>query len=98
MSTLEDWITEAATALALPSEPIDTALRDDLLAVTRDVAHGVARIAGPLTTYLMGLAVGAGMPRAEAVRIVAALAAAHADDEPEDTGSDRGPGHRHHGG
>jgi hypothetical protein len=98
MSTLEEWIAEAASALELPGEPIDIALRDDLLAVTRDVAHGVARIAGPLTTYLIGLAVGAGMPRDQAVTIVSRLAAAHADDEPEDAGTGRGQGHHHRGG
>lgn len=82
MSTLESWVAEASTALNLPSDSIDTALRDELLDVTRDVAHGVARIAGPLTTYLIGLAVGAGMPRADAVRIVSELAAAHSSDTP----------------
>jgi len=81
MSTLESWIDEVSAALALPPESFDTALRDELLDVTRDVAHGVARVAGPLTTYLVGLAVGAGMPRAEALRTVSELAASHAQDE-----------------
>jgi hypothetical protein len=31
---------------------------DLVLDVARDVAHGVARTAAPLTTYLLGLAVG----------------------------------------
>lgn len=82
MSTLETWVAETSTALNLPPDSIDTALRDELLDVTRDVAHGVARVAGPLTTYLIGLAVGAGMARAEAIRTVSELAAAHADDAP----------------
>lgn len=82
MSTLEAWIKDASAALDLPAESIDTSLRDELLNVTRDVAHGVARVAGPLTTYLIGLAVGAGMPRADAVRIVSALAVAHVGDTP----------------
>lgn len=82
MSTLETWIAESSAALNLPSDSVDTAVRDELLDVTRDVAHGVARIAGPITTYLIGLAVGAGMPRADAIRIVSGLAAAHADDSP----------------
>lgn len=78
MSTLESWTEEAATALNLPADTIDTALRNALLDVTRDAAHGVARIAGPLTTYLIGVAVGAGMSRDEAVKTVGDLAAAHA--------------------
>ncbi|MEO7126342.1 MAG: DUF6457 domain-containing protein [Nakamurella sp.] len=81
MSTLETWIDDTSAALNLPSDTMDVALRDELLDVTRDVAHGVARVAGPLTTYLIGFAVGAGMPRAEAIRIVSELAAAHAGDE-----------------
>ncbi len=80
MSTLDSWIAEASAALRLPPEPIDTPLRDELLDVTRDVAHGVARVAGPLTTYLIGLAVGAGMSHDEAVRTVRALAATRTDD------------------
>lgn len=83
MSTLESWITEASAALSLPPDSFDNPLRDDLLDVTRDVAHGVARVAGPLTTYLIGLAVGAGMPRDEAIRAVKELAAAHAGDTPD---------------
>lgn len=83
MSTLESWLAESATGLGLAADTVDTELRDALLDVTRDVAHGVARIAGPLTTYLIGLAVGAGMPRDEAIATVAKLAAAHGDDAAE---------------
>lgn len=78
MSTLESWIAEASGALNLPPEAFDTPLRDELLDVTRDVAHGVARVAGPLTTYLIGLAVGAGMPRDQAIRAIKDLAGAPA--------------------
>ena len=51
MSTLDDWISRAAGALDLPADSVPTELRDELLDLTRDVAHGVARIAGPLTCY-----------------------------------------------
>ena len=74
MSTLDDWIADAAHALGLPPESVPHDLRDALLDVTRDVAHGVARIAGPLSTYLIGVAVGAGMPPSTAVERVADLA------------------------
>ncbi len=60
MSTLDDWLTEASGALDLPTDAVTTELRDELLDLTRDVAHGVARIAGPLTCYLVGVAVGRG--------------------------------------
>ena len=58
---LDDWLREAAAALGL--ELSDPALLGEdtvtlLLDVTRDVAHGVARPAGPLSTFVLGLAVG----------------------------------------
>lgn len=54
VSTLEDWETAVCMELGL-SEPVD---RDLVLDLARDVAHGVARPAAPLTAYLLGLAVG----------------------------------------
>ena len=62
MSTLDDWIMRAAGDLGLPPDLITADLRAELLDVTRDVAHGVARVAGPLTCYLIGVAVGRGDP------------------------------------
>lgn len=90
MSTLDDWIADAATALNLPAESISLDLRTELLDVTRDVAHGVARVAGPLTTYLMGLAVGSGMPAATAIRTITELAAAQAGDAGNESGGGSG--------
>ena len=60
MSPLDDWIAQASTALDVPADALSTELRNELLDLTRDVAHGVARIAGPLTCYLVGVAVGRG--------------------------------------
>ena len=75
MSTLDDWVGQACDALDLPADSIPTQQRDALLDMTRDVAHGVARIAGPLTCYLIGIAVGRGADPAEALARVTALAA-----------------------
>jgi hypothetical protein len=56
MSTLDDWVVQAADALGI--EPtMDIALVLDL---ARDVAHAVARPAAPVTSYLLGLAVAKG--------------------------------------
>jgi Domain of unknown function (DUF6457) len=71
MSTLEDWI--AAVRNELHVDPVDT---DLVLDVARDVAHGVARPAAPLTAYLLGLAVGRGADPREAAAAVTALATA----------------------
>ncbi|SHN43997.1 DUF6457 domain-containing protein [Cryptosporangium aurantiacum] len=68
MSNLDDWVAAVSVDLGL-DKPVDRSLVLDL---ARDVAHGVARPAAPLTTYLLGLAVGAGAdPRAAATAISA---------------------------
>lgn len=53
--TLEEWVTKLSTALDLPAGSVDITL---LLDLARDAAHGVARPAAPLTTFLVGLAAG----------------------------------------
>ena len=70
MATLEDWLTEVRTALAL-DDATDSALVLDL---AREVAHGVARPAAPLSAYLLGLAVGRGADPRAAAQAIAALA------------------------
>ena len=72
MSILDDWLAESAEALSLPPAPIPAALRAELLDLTRDVAHGVARIAGPLTCYLLGMAVANGADPFAAVGLLRA--------------------------
>ena len=71
---LDDWLREAAATLGL--ELGDTALLGEdtvtlLLDVTRDVAHGVARPAGPLSTFVLGLAVGSSGGGADDLRRLA---------------------------
>jgi len=80
MSTLDDWIGQACTALDLPADSIPTDRRDALLDLTREAAHGVARIAGPLTCYLVGIAVGRGADPSQALAAVSALVPASAED------------------
>ena len=46
-----------------------------MLDLTRDVAHGVARPAAPLTAYLVGMAVGRGLALPDAAKRIAVLAA-----------------------
>ncbi len=80
MSTLDDWMAQATRVLDLPADAVNNDLRDELLDLTRDVAHGVARIAGPLTCYLVGIAVGRGQTPSAAL---AALGAVLPRDEPD---------------
>lgn len=58
MSTLEDWTASVCRELGI-SELVDPAAATRLvLDLARDVAHGVARPAAPLTAYLLGVAAG----------------------------------------
>ncbi|MFE9409203.1 NTP transferase domain-containing protein [Streptomyces sp. NPDC006704] len=71
---LDEWITAVKDELGIELD-VDTRV---LLDLARDAAHGVARPAAPLTTFLVGYAAakagGAGEDVAEAARKAAALA------------------------
>ncbi|TDU05165.1 hypothetical protein EDD99_3667 [Streptomyces sp. 846.5] len=73
-TVLDDWIAEAKSELGIDLE-VDV---PGLLDMTKDVAHGVARPAAPLTAFLVGYAAaqagGGAAAVAEANRKVAALA------------------------
>ncbi|MDX6221615.1 MAG: hypothetical protein QOD91_669 [Frankiales bacterium] len=76
MNVLEEWLTEASARLGL-DEGAGAAYRDLVLDLARDVAHGVARPAAPLTTFLLGLAAGRAGGAAEDVsRLSAELSTA----------------------
>jgi len=64
---LARWVTELSSALGLPGAHV--AAGGELLALTREVAHGVTRPAGPLATYLVGLAVASGRTLDDAVAV-----------------------------
>ena len=61
---LDAWVAALAESLGLGADQHPIGL---LLDLTRDAAHGVVRPAGPLTTYLVGLAVARGMTVEDAV-------------------------------
>jgi len=85
---LDEWISAVKDELGIDLD-VDTGA---LLDLARDAAHGVARPAAPLTTFLVGYAAAraGGGPEAvaEAARRAAALAVRWAD---EDTKPDAGP-------
>ena len=77
---MQDWITAIAAELGV-SPQVDV---DAVLDIAKDAAHQVQRPAAPVTTYLVGLAVAAGMTVEEA----AAKVRAAAQDWPQDSSPD----------
>lgn len=77
---MDEWIAAVAAELGVSA---DVAV-DVVLDVARDAAHQVQRPAAPITTYLLGLAVAAGMAPEDAGAKVHDLAlqwsATHSDD------------------
>ncbi len=73
VNDLQQWAARAAAELDLPDR-LEQADIDLILDLARDSAHGVARPAAPLTTYLLGLAVGRGADRDAAAAALTALA------------------------
>ncbi|WP_019073524.1 NTP transferase domain-containing protein [Streptomyces hokutonensis] len=88
---LDEWISAVKDELGIDLD-VDTGI---LLDLARDAAHGVARPAAPLTTFLVGYAAaqGKGGPEAvaEAARKAAALALRWADEDTPGTGSQAKP-------
>jgi Domain of unknown function (DUF6457) len=59
MTTLDSWIALVCADLGVDPATVDVR---QILDLARDAAHAVERPAAPLTAYLLGLAVGTGMP------------------------------------
>ena len=54
----EDWLTEVAAITGRPELNLSTDQQKLVLDLAREAAHGVARPAAPLTTFLAGYALG----------------------------------------
>ena len=74
MADEQTWLAEVAGALNIPLEEVlPGAVQSELLDLTGDIAHNVMRLAVPLTSYLMGVAVGRGTSVEDALRIIGDL-------------------------
>ena len=71
MSTLDDWTEALCTELGLDPKDVD---QKTVLNLARVAAHTVDRPAAPLTTYVLGIAVGRGEPPAETATRIQQLA------------------------
>jgi hypothetical protein len=83
MSTLDDWTDAVCAELGLDPED---ATQKTVLNLARVVAHTVDRPAAPLTSFLLGCAVGRGQPLAETAAKLQQLAQGWQAD------AGRGPG------
>jgi hypothetical protein len=70
---LTQWLTRLGAELGTDDLRLDEGTIKDLLDLTREAAHGVERVAGPLTTFLVGVAVGRGADVAAATEAATAL-------------------------
>ena len=57
---ISDWLTQLSAELGTDDVELDHKTIKVLLDLARDAAHGVERVAAPLTTFLVGVAVGRG--------------------------------------
>lgn len=86
---MESWVDQLASALG--EEPASAAETSEILTVARDVAHRVERKITPVSTYLLGIAVGrqlaTGSDRRDALAARAAtLRSVLPDAPPEEEG------------
>lgn len=87
MITLAEFTEAACAELALPPDAVDTAL---ILDLAREVAHNTVRPGAPVSTYLLGLAVGRGGDPAELAARLTALARSFADQTSNDADGSKG--------
>jgi Domain of unknown function (DUF6457) len=74
MTDVDVWLADVGTALGISAEEVlPVALREEMLGLTGEIAHRVVRLAVPLTSYLVGVAVGRGASPQDALRIVSGL-------------------------
>ena len=85
MADVEAWLSEVGLALGVPvADVLPEDVRLEMLGLTGEIAHSVVRLAVPLTSYLMGVAVGQGATPQEALRLVAELVPASSAEPPAD--------------
>jgi hypothetical protein len=74
MPDVQEWLAEVTAALDVVKDDVLTdAIQRELLDVTGEIAHNVVRLAVPLTSYLIGVAVGRGATPQEAITAVSRL-------------------------
>jgi hypothetical protein len=70
---LKQWLTTLTTELQISDFMLDEEAVHIVLDLARDSAHEVERVAAPLTTFLVGIAVGRGAALGSAAATATAL-------------------------
>ncbi|MGJ3507196.1 DUF6457 domain-containing protein [Enemella sp. A6] len=81
---VSEWIRELTAEIGLDDVELDEDSIHILLDLARDVAHQVIRPATPISTYLLGIAVGRGASLGAVAAKATALALGHNDDDHDD--------------
>lgn len=71
---LDEWLRAVASELDLEEVDVSNDTVHTLLDLARDSAHEIERVAAPLTTYLVGVAVGKGAALGSAAAQITELA------------------------
>lgn len=74
---LNEWLTAVSAEINAGDPSLDHDAIRTLLDLARDSAHEVERVAAPLTTFLVGVAVGRGEPLGAVAAKVTALVMQH---------------------
>ena len=88
---LEDWLSALSAEIGTDDFVFDNNAIHTVLDLARDAAHTVARPAAPLTTFLVGIAVGRGLPLGEVAAWATALAVGTPDAGPSAPAASGGP-------
>jgi len=71
MADVDAWLGEVGAVLDITvGDVLPEAMQRELLDLTGDIAHRVVRVAVPLSSYLIGVAVGQGATPQEAIAAV----------------------------
>ena len=85
MTELSSWLNTVSSELGIADVELDNNDIHILLDLARDSAHEVERLAAPLTSYLVGVAVGRGASLGSVAAKITALALSDESGSPGDS-------------
>ncbi|HET9647280.1 MAG TPA: DUF6457 domain-containing protein [Microlunatus sp.] len=80
---VDTWLERLSSELGVADLELDNNAKHILLDLARDAAHEVERLAAPLSTFLVGVAVGRGQSLGAAAATATTLALGERDGDPD---------------